>query len=481
MSILDIFSLVNHIFQTFGSPIIISIILFFICLAFKVKAKHAFLSAMYAAIGLMGFMWVINEYIPVVVPVVMNMINNTGINLPGIDVGWAANALVAYSTEAGMIYLILGTIFQLILFLVKFTNVFQPSGVWDNYSYAIWGSMVYFVTKDLLMAVAFMVVLNLYVTICYELLAKRWSTYYGYKNCTIVQLHHGANVPGALLINWVLNRLGAYKVNWKPTHIRERFGFFGEPIVLGAILGFLIGIAGNYKELGTIAGWGSIFTIAVGTAATMAIFPRVAALFAQAFTQLTQASIKFAENTKREEIYIGVGDACGYGETATLLSGTLFIPIFIILILVIPGNLFLPLSTLVGFPFTFNVFISISNGNIFKSIINLAFWYAIGIALASPLFATWTQIYNATPGITPIAAGAYAGNGFFMGTPQTLMFYGISIWGWIMVGILFVAFWPIWYFYKKNKVKIVAWIEKEALIGEKSIPGYPSAVTELQR
>jgi hypothetical protein len=31
---------------------------------------------------------------------------------------------------------------------------------------------------------------------------------------------------------------------------------------------------------------------------------------------------------------------------------------------------------------------------------------------------------------------------------------------------LFVVFWPIWYFYKKNKVKIVAWIEKEALIGE---------------
>src|SRR5450759_2026826 len=163
MNIEGIFSFVNQFFQTFGSPIIISIILFFICLAFKVRVKHAFLSAMYAAIGLMGFTWLINEYIPVVIPVVMNMINNTGLNLPGIDVGWAITALVAYSTEAGMIYLVLGTIFQLILFLVKFTNVFQPSGVWDNYSYAIYGSVVYWVTKDLLLAVAFMLVLNLYV------------------------------------------------------------------------------------------------------------------------------------------------------------------------------------------------------------------------------------------------------------------------------------------------------------------------------
>ncbi len=470
MNIEGVFTFVNQFFQTFGSPIIISIILFFICLAFKVKAKHAFLSAMYAAIGLMGFTWLINEYIPVVIPVVMNMINNTGLNLPGVDVGWAVTALVAYSTEAGMVYLILGTIFQLILFLVKFTNVFQPSGVWDNYSYAIYGSVVYWVTKDLLLAVAFMLVLNLYVTICYEMLAKRWSTYYGYKNCTIVQLHHGMNVPLAIAGNWVLNKLGAYKINWKPAHIRERFGFFGEPIVLGAILGFLIGLAGNIKNLATIAGWGSIFTIAVGTAATMAIFPRVAALFAQAFTYLAQASRTFAKNANREEVYIGVDDACGYGETATLLSGTIFIPIFIILCLVIPGNLFLPLSTLVGFPFTFNVFCSLSNGNIFKSIVNLTFWYAIGIAIASPLFPVWTQIYNSIPGITPIAAGGLAGNGFFMALPQTLALYSILKWGWIMVAILFVVFWPIFILYKKNKVKITAWIEKEALIGEEPTP-----------
>ncbi len=73
MNIIEgIFNWVNQFFQTFGSPIVISIILFFICLAFKVKAKHAVLSALYAAIGLMGFVWVINEYVPVVVPVVVN-------------------------------------------------------------------------------------------------------------------------------------------------------------------------------------------------------------------------------------------------------------------------------------------------------------------------------------------------------------------------------------------------------------------------
>jgi len=465
MDVTVLFSKVNEFFSTFGSPIIIGTILFIICLAFKVKAKNAFMSAMFAGIGLMGFTWLINEYIPIVVPAVISMIENTGINLPGIDIGWAAVAMVAYSTEAGMIYLVLGTIFQLVLFLTKFTNVFQPSGVWDQYSYAIWGSMVYFVTKDLFLAVAFMLVLNLYVTICYEALAKRWSTYYGYQNCTIVQLHHGMGVPFGIFFSWLLNKCGAYKINWKPERIRERFGFWGDPIVMGVIVGLFVGLLGNMKNLGTMAGWGSVASVAIGTAATMAIFPRVAALFAQAFTHLAAASRSFAKDKNREEVYIGVDDASGYGETSTLLAGTLFIPIFIILCVVVPGNLFLPLSALVGFPFTFNVYTSLNNGNIFKSLVSCTLAYIPGMILASPLFATYTQIYNGVPGIEPIAEGALAGNGFFMGTIQNLMMRGIFSWGWVALIVLFVVYWPLWFWFKKNKVKIVDWIEQQALMG----------------
>ena len=142
----------------------------------------------------------------------------------------------------------------------------------------------------------------------------------------------------------------------------------------------------------------------------------MAALFAQAFTHLAAASRSFAKDKNREEVYIGVDDASGYGETSTLLAGTLFIPIFIVLCIVVPGNLFLPLSTLVGFPFTFNVYTSLNNGNIFKSLVSCTLAYIPGIMLASPLFATYTQIYNSVPGIEPIAKGALAGQRVLYGS-----------------------------------------------------------------
>ena len=43
MTIVSVFNWINQFFQNFGSPIVISIILFFICLAFKIRGKNAFL------------------------------------------------------------------------------------------------------------------------------------------------------------------------------------------------------------------------------------------------------------------------------------------------------------------------------------------------------------------------------------------------------------------------------------------------------
>ena len=56
--------------------------------------------------------------------------------------------------------------------------------------------------------------------------------------------------------------------------------------------------------------------------------------------------------------------------------------------------------------------------------------------------------------------------GFFFNIFIMPLLYGVLSWGWIIVGLLFLVYWPIFYFYKKNKVAITNWIEKEALYGE---------------
>lgn len=166
------FQTLKQIFDTFGAPIFVPIMIFVIAKILKVKTKKAFFSALYAGVGLEGFTLLLNSFTPIISPIVQKMVDTTGIQLPAFDVGWQATALVAFSTEPGMIFLAVGLIVQTLLFVLKVTNVFQPSDLWNNYSYIVWGSMVFVVTKNMFLALACMILLNMYSLLIAELMAK---------------------------------------------------------------------------------------------------------------------------------------------------------------------------------------------------------------------------------------------------------------------------------------------------------------------
>ena len=103
----------------------------------------------------------------------------------------------------------------------------------------------------------------------------------------------------------------------------------------------------------------------------MAIFPRVANIFASAFMPITEAARRQTTKDVKEgdDLYIGINDATGYGEPATLITGILLIPIMLALGVILPGNKTLLLVDLIAIPFIIQPIIAVTNGNIFKSTI----------------------------------------------------------------------------------------------------------------
>ena len=144
-----------------GAAIIVPVIIGIIALFFRVKPQKAFLSALYAGVSLEGISLMVGDFTRIITPLVKNladaMVNITGVNLNVFDVGWQATSLVAFSTSAGMIYLGLGIVLQTVLFLIKWTKCFQPSDLWNNYSYMVWGAMVIFATDNFALGIACMV------------------------------------------------------------------------------------------------------------------------------------------------------------------------------------------------------------------------------------------------------------------------------------------------------------------------------------
>lgn len=457
---------VERVFSTFGGPIFVPVILFIIALAFGVKLKKAFFSALYAGIGLTGFNLIIGSYVPVMVGAVQDMVKNSGVDLPVLDIGWQATSVVAYATRAGMIFLVLGLLFQLLLYLIKWTDVFQPSDLWNNYSYMVWGSMIYLITENMGLALTAMFVLNLYSLLFSEMLAERWSKYYNYPNCTIIQLHHVGVVPFAIVMNWILNKLGANKIKITPKGLQDKLGFMGQPIVLGLFLGALIGVLGNLGSLGALASWGQIATIAISTSAVMAIFPKVAGIFAQAFSPLTEATkktVKKDSKAGKRDIYLGVNDAVGYGEEATLISGILLIPIMFGLAVILPGNDVLPLVDLIALPFMVEGFVAIMNGNIFKVVVSGSIWFSMGLYVATYTAPMFTRVAESVGVSIPEGALQITSFGILTKPIAGLIFLAFMKEFWIAIGAIIVLYFGAYFLFRKNKVKFRSFLENQAL------------------
>lgn len=417
------------IIDNFGSAVVVPFIIIIIALIFRVKPGKAVLSGLYAGVSLMGFSLIIGAYTPIITPLVQNMSSVmsgiTGVNLNTFDVGWQATSVVAFATSAGMIYLGLGIALQTVLFLVKWTNIFQPSDLWNNYSYIVWGAMVIFATGSFPLGIACMVLLNLYSLLISELVAKRWSSYYNYPNCTIIAMHNVEPAIFAVLIDPLFNLLHLNKVKLNPQNIEKKLGFLGEPMTLGFLIGALIGVLGSVQTLNSLAGWGDVLEAAIATAAIMTIFPKIASMFAQAFAPITEAARVFMKNAGDRQWYIAVNDAVGYGEPATLISGLLLIPIMVAVAVVLPGNQVLPVVDLLAIPYMVQGLVAVYKGNISKILAAGTIWFSLGL-----LMCTYTA-----PLFTEVARGA----GFAI-PAGAAMITSFNILGKPMLGLVFLAF-----------------------------------------
>lgn len=457
------FTAVKVFFETFSAVVFVPIIMFIINMAFKVKPKKAFISALSAGVGLQGFNLVIGAYSPIIEPIITRMVETSGVNLPVYDAGWPNTSVVAYSTQAGMVFVVIAILLQVVLFLTKFTTIFQAGDLWNNYSYFCWGSMLYILTKNMMLAIGLMTMQLLITLLITEVIAKRWSTYYNYPGCTIASLHTATVAVLAIPLNWLMNKLGLYKIELDPEGMRKKLGFIGEPMTLGLILGIIIGFVGNVTRLGTMAAWGEILSCGVATSAVMSVFPKISSIFSGAFTSITEATKKTTKGVGGEW-YLAVNDATGYGETATLVSGLLTMPIILLLAFILPGNTTLPMVDLVAIPYCIQPMVAMANGNVLKSVIGSTLICVIFLYVCSACGTTFTEVVKEAGGTLGTGGSMMVTSFIIIGQPIGYLTFKIFASQNPVAIIALVAVYAVCYvLVRKNKEKIYDVIEEQAL------------------
>lgn len=392
-----------NIFTTLGDTVVVPVIIFIVALCLRVKTRTAMMSALLVGVGLTGFGWIINSFTPVVTKIINQMVKNTGINLPAVDTGWQTSALASFHSTVGISFFIIGLVLEIILFLIGYTKVFFPTNLWQNWGFMIWGAIAYTVTRNFWLSLGLSIFLMLYILMVAEVQADRYSDYYQINNGTTSALHNMENAVPAMLLDPLWNLIGLNKIHLTPDVLKRKLGVFGEPTFIGAVLGVIIGILGNLDRLGSLAAWGQILTFGVQLAAVMTIFPLVAHLFGNAFKPLTDEiteryskssaeKVSDEENIKsKKRWFLAVDDGIGYGESATIISGIILIPIVVIMAFVLPGNKTIPVVDLVSIPFMVESMVAIFRGNIVKIILTGTIWLGIGLYASSYMATMYTD------------------------------------------------------------------------------------------
>jgi PTS system galactitol-specific IIC component len=96
--------------------------------------------------------------------------------------------------------------------------------------------------------------------------------------------------------------------------------------------------------------------------------------------------------SRRKIFNIGIDPAVYFGETATLTSGLLLIPLLVFTAVILPGNRTIPLADIPAMPFMVIGAIAVFKGNVLNTVITGTIWYSAVHYMASDTAGLFTEM-----------------------------------------------------------------------------------------
>ena len=192
--------------------------------------------------------------------------------------------------------------------------------------------------------------------------------------------------------------------------IQDKFGFFGEPIFIGVVLGAGLGILAGYDI-------GGIVEIGISMGAVMFLMPRMVSILMEGLNPVSESARDYLNDRFEgsNDIYIGLDAAVSIGHESVIATALLLVPITVGLAVILPGNQLLPFGDLATIPFIVSLVVAYAGGNIVHSVLAGTILIASSLYMATdlaPVFTQMGQIANVEmpEGATMISAIDQGGN-----------------------------------------------------------------------
>lgn len=416
--------------QALGPSVMMPVIIFLFGLALKAGFGKSLRAGLTVGVGFIGLNLVIGAMGGNLGPAVTKMIEKYGLSLSVIDVGWPAAAAISFASTVGMIIIPVGLIVNIVMLLTNTTQTVDID-IWDYWHFAFSGALVAILTGSTVMGVMAAVFNMVIIMVIADVTAPMVQESLEMPG---ISLPHGFSAAYAP-IAWVFNKLidvipGVNKIDINMEKAQKRFGVFGEPLLIGTILGLIIGLVAGYSIKDSLV-------LAITMGAVLVLIPRMAALLMEGLLPISDAASEMISKRfqNRGRIFIGLDSAVGVGHPITLSVALILVPVAIFLAVILPGNQVLPFADLAVIPWMFVLITPLVRGNGFRALVIGVVVLAVGLLISTNLAPLFTQA--AVDAKFTMPAGAKLISSICDGAnPMSWAIVRLHSFGWIGTGIL---------------------------------------------
>ncbi|MGO3604464.1 MAG: PTS galactitol transporter subunit IIC [Enterococcus malodoratus] len=445
--------IIKDIFQTIinlGAPVFLPIILTIIGVILGMKLPKAFSAGLILGVALVGMGMVMDFMTVNVGAAAQEFVENTGVQLKALDMGWAPALGLVWTWEYAFLMFPIQIIINIIMLAFKLTSCLNVD-MWNVGNKVCTAFLVTYVSGNAFLGFGFAIIQ------CILEFKNADFTRYRLEKLTGIP---GVSMPHPMFLSGIwfypfthlMDILLPENVNIDAQKIRDKIGIFGENHIMGFIVGCFIGIFGGYNV-------SEVLTLGVQAGTALTLFPMVAKLFTTSLTPISEGATEFMKKRfSGREFTIGLDWPIMAGRSEHWLLMILAIPVIFVYAIFLPGNIVLPFGGLMEIFLIVPLFY-LTMGNMVKMAIGTLLGLPVHLYVASYFAPHFTKLAETTGGAT-VPKGQMLG-WLGMDISELRWIFAASSEGNMIVIVLLVVTIPLAFYYFKSIRKEDLAIAKE--------------------
>jgi PTS system galactitol-specific IIC component len=341
-----------------GAAVFLPIVIFLIGLIVGVKPGKAFSSGLTLGVAFIGINLVIEFMGGTVGTAAQSFVENIGIELSALDMGWAPALGLAWSWQYAFLMFPVQIGINILMLLFGWTDTLNVD-MWNVANKIFTAFIVVAITGNTLIGFGVATIQIILELKNADLTKHQMQDLTGVPGITIPHPMFLSNILFYPISN-LLDKIPFFRTHLDSETLEEKIGVFGENHVMGFVIGTLMGLIGGQGLQSLLTG------IQAGTALTL--FPMVSKLFMTALTPISDAANNFVKKRfPGRDLVIGLDWPILAGNSEIWVAIIFTIPIALLVSLILPGNIVLPFGNLMNVTVVAPAFVA-AKGNLLKMI-----------------------------------------------------------------------------------------------------------------